>query len=41
MNSLNALWFWKMLKGALRVLAGSQQRGPQHRVASGTELSER
>ena len=41
MNSLNAMWFYKMAKGALRVLTGSQHKKGTPREASGTELNER
>ena len=39
MNSLNAMWFYKMLRGALRVLSGSKHKGKL--AASDTELSDR
>lgn len=41
MNSLNAMWFYKMARGALRVLAGPGAKRGQSRKASNMELSDR
>ena len=39
MNSLNAMWFYKMAKGALKVLAG-QPKGPRRQKREVTEYEE-
>lgn len=40
MNSLNALWFYKMAKGAVRVLTGSKHKKGTPPEASGHELKD-